>query len=90
MAGDQSVLSVSLHFTGPRTVPTKVSKLTEDSADDQIEECNITLYTKVSLTASEILMTECFGSAVIDTECTRTVWGQQCLDSYITELNERE
>lgn len=31
----------------------------------------------------------CFGSAVIDTACARTVCGQQ-LDSYITGLSERE
>ncbi len=35
-------------------------------------------------------MTECFGSAVIDTACTWTVCGQERLDSYITELNQNE
>lgn len=72
-------------------------KLTEDHANDQVEECNITLYTKESPTAAEIFVTrqrqklcECFGLAIIDTACTWTVCGQQWLHSYITGLSERE
>ncbi|CAL9707805.1 unnamed protein product [Knipowitschia caucasica] len=59
--------------------------ITEDKAKDKagVEECNITLYTKASPTDAEIFMTECFGSAIIDTACTRTVCGQEWLDNYI-------
>lgn len=65
-------------------------KLTEDCKTDDIEECNITLYTKDSPTEAEIFMTECFGSAIIDTACTRTVCGQEWINSYIAELSQTE
>lgn len=65
-------------------------KLTEDCKTDDVEECNITLYTKESPTEAEIFMTECFGSAIIDTACTRTVCGQEWLNSYIDELSQDE
>lgn len=35
-------------------------------------------------------MTECFGSAILDTACTRTVCGQEWLNHYMTELNQEE
>lgn len=63
-------------------------KLTEDCKNEDVEECNITLYTKESPTEAEIFMTECFGSAIIDTACTRTVCGQEWLDCYITRLKK--
>lgn len=62
-------------------------KITEDKTD--VEECNITLYTKESPTDAEIFMTECFGSAIIDTACTRTVCGQEWLDNYSTVLQKK-
>lgn len=62
-------------------------KITEDKTD--VEECNITLYTKESPTDAEIFMTECFGSAIIDTACTRTVCGQEWLDNYNTVLRKK-
>lgn len=65
-------------------------KLTEDCKADDIEECNITLYTKDSPTEAEIFMTECFGSAIIDTACTRTVCGQEWINNYIAELSQNE
>ena len=74
-------------------------KLTEETEDNTnaVEECNITLYAKeptsgakISPTAAEIFMTECFGSAIIDTACTRTVCGQGWLDGYITKLSQKE
>lgn len=61
-------------------------KMTEDKTD--VEECNVTLYTKESPTDAEIFMTECFGSAIIDTACTRTVCGQEWLDNYNTVLRK--
>ena len=62
-------------------------KMTEDKTD--VEECNITLYAKESPTDAEIFMTECFGSAIIDTACTRTVCGQEWLDNYNTVLRKK-
>lgn len=32
----------------------------------------------------------CFGSAIIETDCTRTVCGQQWLESYFIELSQEE
>uniref|UniRef100_M4AZE1 Integrase catalytic domain-containing protein n=1 Tax=Xiphophorus maculatus TaxID=8083 RepID=M4AZE1_XIPMA len=62
-------------------------KIAEDAKD--VEECNLTLYTKESPTDAEIFMTECFGSAIIDTACTRTVCGQEWLDNYSTVLQKK-
>lgn len=62
-------------------------KITEDKTGE-VEECNITLYTKESPTDAEIFMTECFGSAIIDTACTRTVCGQEWLDNYCTVIKK--
>ena len=55
-----------------------------------IDECNITLFTKESHTDAEIFLTECFSSAIIDTACTHTVCGEEWLDSYITGLSKSE
>lgn len=60
-------------------------KLTEDCQTDDTEE-----FTKESPTEAEIFMTECFGSAIIDTACTRTVCRDEWLDSYMTKLNQSE
>ena len=71
-------------------------KLTEEdeSNNDTVEECNITLFAKEpengEPTAAEIFMTECCGSAIIDTACTRTVCGQGWLDGYISKLSKNE
>ena len=48
-------------------------KLTEESDTAKIEECNITLYTKETATEAQIIMTECFGSPIIETACTSTL-----------------
>lgn len=63
-------------------------KLTEESNTNDTEECNITLYTKELPTEAEIFMTECFGPAIIDTACTRTVCGQEWLDDYVAGLTK--
>lgn len=65
-------------------------KLTEGNNTNEVEECNITVYTKESQTEAEIFMTECFGSPIIDTARTRTVCGQEWLNSYITGLNQNK
>ena len=41
-------------------------------------------------TDAEIFLTECFSSAIIDTACTRTVCGEDWIDSYITALSKSE
>lgn len=66
-------------------------KLTEENAEaEQIDECNITLFSKESVSDAEILMVEALGSAVIDTACTRTVCGEKWLDSYVHTLKESD
>ncbi|XP_024125019.2 uncharacterized protein LOC112144625 [Oryzias melastigma] len=62
-------------------------KLTED---EDVEECNITLFTEAAMTESEIFLTESQGSAIIDTACTRTVCGEKWLESYIKDLNRSQ
>lgn len=57
--------------------------------DENVEECNITLFTKV-MTDSEIFLTESLGSAIIDTACTRTVCGEKWLDSYMKDLSQSQ
>lgn len=61
-------------------------KMTEDCGETNVEECNITLFTEELHSEAEILMTEGFGSAIIDTACTQTVCGQEWLNHYITSL----
>ena len=66
-------------------------KMTEETAEaGKIEECNITLFSKESLSDTEIFMVEALGSAVIDTACTRTVCGEKWLDNYIHTLKESD
>ncbi len=65
-------------------------KMTLDCGETNVEECNITLFTEELHSEAEILMTEGFGSAIIDTACTRTVCGQEWLNHYITELSQKE
>ncbi|XP_034552315.1 uncharacterized protein LOC117821880 isoform X2 [Notolabrus celidotus] len=62
-------------------------KLTEDERmTNVVEECNITLLSKDSLSDTEIFMVESLGSAVIDTACTRTVCGEKWLNDYLNGL----
>ena len=60
-------------------------RITEDV---NVEECNITLFTKASMSDSEIFLAESLGSAIIDTACTRTVCGEKWLENYIKELSQ--
>lgn len=52
------------------------------------EECNLTLFTKEHRTENEILMTESYGCAVIDTACTKTVCGKKWFEQYVDRLQE--
>lgn len=58
--------------------------LSEKGKED-FENCNITLFTNSS--ECEVFMTEAFGSAVIDTACTKTVCGERWLNNYVNRLN---
>ncbi|KAI7800935.1 hypothetical protein IRJ41_015697 [Triplophysa rosa] len=64
---------------------TEQVKITEDA---NVEECNITLFTKASMSDAEIFMTESLGSAIIDTACTRTVCGEKWLENYVDGLTQ--
>ena len=39
---------------------------------------------------TQIFMTEAFGTAILDTVCTRTVYGAKWLFDYVETLNEEE
>lgn len=64
---------------------TEQAKLTED-----VEQCNITLFSKETLSDAEVFMVESLGSAVIDTACTKTVCGQKWFDHYVSGLKTAE
>lgn len=63
-------------------------KLTEDDRLTDVEECNISLLSKDSLSDTEIFMVESLRPAVIDTACTRTVCGEKWLDNYASQLTQ--
>jgi hypothetical protein len=63
---------------------------TKSEICDVVENCNVTLYTKDENDPSVVFMTETFGSAVIDTACTRTVCGKQWLEYFKAYIYMRE
>lgn len=66
-------------------------KLTNvEGSKDNVEECNITLFSDESTSDTQIFMVEALGSAVIDTACTRTVCGEKWLADYVSGLPQRE
>ena len=54
--------------------------------EDQEDECNLVMFTN----ETQIFMTEAFGTAILDTVCTRTVYGAKWLFDYVETLNEEE
>ncbi len=66
------------------------AKLTEDEEPTDVEECNITLWSKETMSETEIFMVESLGSAVIDTACTRTVCGEKWLSDYVNGLTQSQ
>ena len=64
--------------------------ITADS--DDVEEVNITLFTKEQnkLSDAEIFMIESQCSAVIDTACTRTVCGEKWFNDFSDTIDERK
>lgn len=75
MDADQNVQYAKARFTR-QDFPHQSEnvKITEDRKT-KVDERNVALFTKESFTDAEIFMTECFGSAIIDTACIRTVSG---------------
>lgn len=59
--------------------------LTED-----IEPCNIKLFSRNNLLDKRIFKVELLGSVVIDTACTETLCGQKWLDHYMSGLKSAE
>lgn len=58
--------------------------------DENVEECNITLFTKAVMKDSEIFLAESLGSPIIDIACTRTVCGEKWLDSSTKDLEQSQ
>ncbi len=53
-----------------------------------VDECNITFFTKATIFDSEIFLAEPVGSAITDTACTRTVCGEKRLENDMKELSQ--
>ena len=56
--------------------------------DTHVENCNFTLFTNDNGIDHEIFVNEAFGSAVIDTACTKTVCGEKWMNMYLKMLND--
>ena len=61
-----------------------------ENSESDSDECNLTLFTKEKQSDNEILMTESFGCAVIDTACTRTVCGRKWLVNFLDNLSNKD
>ena len=91
MAEEQNVQFVGVYFTGLRTVLTNIKKQEEIKMTDAEEEekCNLALFTKKHKPENEILLTESFGSAIIDTACTKIVCGKRWYEEYVDQLEQK-
>ncbi|KAL5011741.1 hypothetical protein ScPMuIL_010292 [Solemya velum] len=65
------------------------TKYTQD-VTEEVDDCNLTLFTKSEQTAAEIFVMESFGTAVIDTACTRTVCGERWFDNFVEENKNKK
>ena len=66
-------------------------KLVNDNSDNDqqnIEDCNIILFTHSKPSENKIFEVETEQCAVIDTACTRTVCGEKWLSNYLDKLTE--
>ena len=61
-----------------------------DDVKDNLEECNITLFTESRKIENEIFVVESRNSAVIDTACTQTVCGEKWLHQYQMHIKDGE
>ena len=76
-----------LTFQWVKECPHKKSEHVKLTEEEHVEECNITLFAKASMSDSEIFLAESLGSAIIDTACTRTVCGEKWLENYVKALS---
>lgn len=75
-------------FNWAKDCPHKKTEQVRITEDANVEECNIALLTKASMSDTEIYMTESLRSAIIDAACTHTVCGEKWLESYIDDLTQ--
>ena len=61
-----------------------------DDIKDNLEECNITLFTENRKLENEIFVVESMNSAVIDTACTQKVCGEKWLHQYEMNMKDGE
>ena len=73
-------------FHWAKDCPHKDVKYVEEEAED----CDIVMFAKEIQNHNIVFMTESFGSAILDTACTRTVCGRKWLYDYVESLNEEE
>ena len=59
-------------------------------AEEKEEKCNLALFTKEHKPENEILLTESFGCAIIDTACTKTVCGKRWYEEYADQLEQKK
>ena len=57
---------------------------------EEAEDCDIVMFAKEIQNHNIVFMTESFGSAILDTACTRTVCGSKWLYDYIESLDKED
>lgn len=57
---------------------------------EETEDCDMVMFTKCPQNHNIVFMTESFGSAILDTACTRTVCGTRWLYDYIESLSQED
>ena len=74
-------------FHWAKDCPHKDVKYVEET---ETEDCDIVMFAKEIQNHNLVFMTESFGSAILDTACTRTVCGSKWLFDYIESLSEED
>ena len=49
---------------------------------NNIDECNVTLFSQDTMSENKIFVAESLNTAILDTACTRTVVGKNCLKHF--------
>ena len=68
----------------------RVKMTSDEKSTQRIEECNLAMFTHAPDNSNVVFMTEAYGTAVIDTACTRTVCGRQWLEDYARVLEDKD
>ena len=68
----------------------KQEEIKMTDAEENEEKCNLALFTKEHKPENEILLTESFGCAIIDTACTKTVCGKRWYEEYVDQLEQKK